>query len=113
MLLQILIGLSIMLSFPADAGQVTIEKRDSLIRNDLFEQKRERALEYKRREEERNANNLAWSYRLASECVLLKRHYLIYLCADGHYFKGYELENRSEYRKLSDQEVKLLQNEQQ
>lgn len=113
MLLQILIPLSIMLSFPAGAGQVTIDKRESLIRNDLFEEKRARALEYQRREEERNVNNRAWSYRLAPECLLLEKHYLIYRCTDGRYFKGYELENRSEYRELSPEEVMQLQNEQQ
>ncbi|MFT6986403.1 MAG: hypothetical protein ACJAT7_002238 [Psychromonas sp.] len=112
MLLRILIGLSIMLSFPAEAGKVTIEKSDSLMRNDLFDEKRERAEEYKRREAERNVNNRAWSHRLVPECVLLKKHYLIYLCTDGHYYKGYELENRPEYRELSAEEVKLLQNEQ-
>lgn len=77
MLLRLLICLSILLSFSATAGKVTIEKRDSVIRNDLFDQKQARAEEYQRREENRRRNNEAWSYRLAPECVLLRHHYLI------------------------------------
>ena len=108
MLLRILISLSIVLSFSAGAGKVTIEKSDSVIRNDLFDQKRERAEEYKRREDERNHANQAWSYRLSPGCGLLRNHYLIYTCADGRYYKGYETLDRMQYRQLSDQEVTKL-----
>ena len=72
MLLRILICLSFLFSFSASAGKITIEKSDSVIRNDLFNQKRERAEEYKRREDERKSNNEAWSYRLAPGCALLR-----------------------------------------
>ncbi|WP_019616572.1 hypothetical protein [Psychromonas ossibalaenae] len=108
MLLPRLIGLSVLLSFSVNAGKVTIEKSDSLIRNDLFDQKRQRAEEYKEREDERNRNNEAWSYRLAPGCGLLRNHYLIYRCADGRYFKGYEDLEHQRYRQLSEQEVKKL-----
>ena len=46
-----------LLSMGASAGKVTIEKSDSLIRNDLFDEKKDRAEEYKLREAERNENN--------------------------------------------------------
>lgn len=95
-------------SFSVTAGKITIEKKDSLIRNDLFNEKRERAEEYKRREDERQFNNEAWLYRLAPECMLLRHHYLIYRCAAGHYYKGYEIADKMQYRQLSEQEVKKL-----
>lgn len=108
MLLRILIFLSVLLSFSANAGKITVEKGDSLIRNELFDEKWERAAEYKRREDERKLNNEAWLYRLAPECALLRAHYLIYRCSDGEYYKAYEAQDGLHYRKLSEKEVKKL-----
>jgi len=47
MLLRIFICLSVVLSFSIGAGTITIEKNDSVIRNELFNEKRERAEAYK------------------------------------------------------------------
>lgn len=93
------------------AGAVTIEKSDSLIRNDIFDEKRERAEDYQRRKVERNANNESWSSQIPLSCGLLKDNYLIYFCAsNGRYYKGYESGNKPEYRELSSQEVKKIHN---
>lgn len=103
--------LASLLSFPLFAGKITIEKSDSVIRNDIFDGKRERAEDYKRREAERNANNERWSSQIPLSCGLLKDNYLIYFCAtNGRYYKGYESGNKPEYRELSSQEVKKIQN---
>ncbi|HIP75635.1 MAG TPA: hypothetical protein EYH12_00445 [Psychromonas hadalis] len=69
----------ILLSFNVSAGKVTIEKRDSLIRNDLFEAKRERAKEYKEREKELRDRNEEWSTNLDASCGLWKNQSLIYV----------------------------------
>ncbi|WP_022940486.1 hypothetical protein [Psychromonas hadalis] len=99
-------------SFSVFAGKITIEKSDSLIRNDVFDEKRERAEEYKRREAERNAENYRWSSSINPSCVLLKNRYLLYFCtSNGRYYKGDESNNRPQYRELSTQEVKKLRRE--
>jgi len=108
MLPRVLIFLVALCSFPTLAGKITIEKKDSVIRNDLFEQKRARAEAYQHSEENRRRNNEIWSYRLAPECVLLRHYYLIYRCAAGQYYKGYQTPDKMQYRQLSEQEVKKL-----
>ena len=80
-MLRILICLFAFISVSASAGKVTVEKNESVIRNDLFNPKRERAMEYKRLEAQRQSANEAWSYRLTPECVLLRDYNLIYICA--------------------------------
>ena len=103
--------LSSLLSASLFAGKVTIEKSDSLIRNDVFDEKRERAEEYKLREAARNDNNHRWSSQIDPSCGLLKNRYLIYFCAsNGRYYKGYKTSNKSEYRELSSSEVKEIRN---
>ncbi len=103
--------LASLLSLPLIAGKITIEKSDSLIRNDVFDEKRARAEEYKRLEAERNGNNRGWSSQIDPSCGLLKNRYLIYFCAsNGRYYKGYEPGNQAEYRELSTQEVKKIRN---
>jgi hypothetical protein len=103
--------ISSLLSFPLLAGNITIEKNDSLIRNDVFDQKRVRAEEYKLREDERNVNNHRWSSSIDPSCGLLKHRDLIYFCAaNGRYYKGYETGNRPQYRELSTPEVKKIRN---
>ena len=69
--------LSSLLSASLFAGKVTIEKSDSLIRNDVFDEKRERAEEYKLREADRNDNNHRWSSQIDPSCGLLKNRYLL------------------------------------
>ena len=108
MLLRLLFCLSVLFSLSVSAGKITIEKSDSLIRNDLFDAKRERAQEYKVREEERKRSNEYWSSSIDPSCALLRNHYLIYRCANGFYYKGYERGNRKEYRELSNPELKKL-----
>ena len=94
------------------AGTITIEKSDSLIRNDVFDEKRARAEEYKQREAERNANNETWSSQIDPSCGLLKNRYLVYFCAsNGRYYKGYESDNKEQYRELSTSEVKKIRSE--
>jgi hypothetical protein len=103
--------LSSVLSLSANAGNITIEKNDSLIRNDIFDEKRVRAEEYKLNEEERNAQNSRWSSSIDPSCGLLKNRYLLYFCAsNGRYYKGYESGNRPQYRELSTSEVKKIRN---
>ena len=65
----------------AVAGTITIEKSDSLIRNDIFDEKRARAEEYQQYEAERNAHNQYWSSQIDPSCALLKNRYLTYFCA--------------------------------
>lgn len=108
MLLRLLFCLSVLFSLSVSAGKITIEKSDSLIRNDLFDAKRERVQEYKVWEEERKRNNEQWSFSIEPGCGLLRNHYLIYQCENGRYYKGYEIENRKEYRKLSNSEMNKL-----
>ena len=104
--------LTILLSLPVLAGKITIEKSDSLIRNDVFDEKRARAEEYKLREAERNENNHRWSSQIDPSCGLLKNRYLVYFCAtNGRYYKGYESGSQPQYRELSTQEVKKLRRE--
>ena len=103
--------LTSLLVFPLYAGEITIEKSDSLIRNDVFDDKRARAEEYKQREAERNANNGYWSSSLDPSCALLRNRYFVYFCAsNGRYYKGYEPESQPQYRELSTSEVKKLRN---
>ena len=104
--------LSSLLSLSLSAGKITIEKSDSLIRNDIFDEKRARAEEYKLREAERNENNRYWSSEINPSCGLLKNRYLIYFCASNRrYYKGYESTDKQKYRELSTSEVKKLRNE--
>jgi hypothetical protein len=103
--------ISSLLSFPVLAGNITIEKNDSLIRNDVFDGKRARAEEYKLREDERNANNHRWSSSIDPSCGLLKNRYLLYFCAsNGRYYKGYETGSYPQYRELSTTEIKKIRN---
>ncbi len=98
-------------SFTLSAGKVSIETSASLIRNDLFDEKRERAEEYKRLENQRNSHNSAWSSSIDPSCGLLKKSYLLYFCvSNGRYYKGYESGNYPQYRELSTSEVKQLPN---
>lgn len=100
---------AMLLSFPLFAGNISIEKSDSLIRNDVFDEKRERAEDYQRREAERTENNNHWSTQINPSCGLLKNRYLVYFCAsNGRYYKGYDLSSKPEYRELSASEVKKL-----
>lgn len=104
-----LLMLSALISLTVMAGSVTIEKSDSLIRNDLFDKKRERAEDYKLREAQRNRKNDRWSSTIDPSCGLLKNRYLIYFCAsNGRYYKAYESDHKREYRELSTSEVKNL-----
>jgi len=108
----LLLTLSALLTSSVMAGSITIEKSDSLIRNDIFDEKRERTDDYKLREAERNENNDRWSSMIDPSCGLLKNRYLIYFCAsNGRYYKGYESENKLQYRELSTPEIKKLRNE--
>lgn len=94
------------------AGNITIEKSESLIRNDIFDQKRVRAEEYRQYEAQRKANNRYWTSQIDPSCVLLKNRYLIYFCATNNgYYKGYELGNKLQYRQLSEPEIKKIANE--
>jgi len=101
-----LIGCSVL------AGNITIEKSDSLIRNDIFDEKRVRAEEYKQYESERKTNNHYWTSQIDPSCGLIKNRYHIYFCAsNSRYYKGYESGNKLQYRQLSDLEAKKIANE--
>jgi hypothetical protein len=101
----------ILISFPLLAGKITIEKNESLIRNDLFDEKRARAEEYKLNEDKRNAENSVWSSSIDPSCGLLKNHYLLYFCvANGGYYKGDKSGNSPQYRELSASEVEKIHN---
>lgn len=100
--------LLLLTSYCAIAGKVTIEKSSSLIRNDLFDQKRARAQEYKRIEAERNRYNEQWSARIDQSCVLWRNAYLVYMCNNGRYYKGYTNDGHTQYRQLSTVEIKDL-----
>ncbi len=103
-----LLSITLLLPVLSVAGEITIEKKSSLIRNDIFDQKRQRAQEYQAREKLRKEYNQHWSYRLPPECGLLPQYYLIYLCANGRYFKGYDVPSGLQYRQLHPDEVKQL-----
>lgn len=105
---RLLFGLAILFSFSATAGKVTIEKSDSLIRNDLFQQKQIRAEQYKLRENERKKHNEIWLESLEGGCGLLTNAYLLYSCADGRYFQGEQQGDKLRYRPLSKQQVNKL-----
>jgi hypothetical protein len=98
----------VFLSFNLFAGKVTIEKKETLIRNELFDAKRARAKEYREREALRRDNNEEWSTGLNASCGLWRNRYLVYLCANNRYYKGYEVNDHIEYRELSKNEVKQL-----
>lgn len=108
MALRLLLIFTVVLSFTAIAGDITIDKRDSAIRNDIFDDKRQRAEEYKENERQREINNQAWSYELPLGCGLFRRQYLTYSCADGRYFRGEESGARRQYRELSRSEIEVL-----
>lgn len=105
---RLLFASAILFSFSLTAGEVTIEKSDSLIRNDLFQQKRIRGEEYKQQEQQRRRDNQAWSESLAPSCVLFAAHYLIYSCVDGSFFQAEQGEDKLRYRPLSKQQVNKL-----
>ncbi|MCK5818993.1 MAG: hypothetical protein KAH18_07005 [Psychromonas sp.] len=100
--------LLLLTSYCALAGKVTIEKRSSLIRNDLFDQKRARVQEYRRIEADRNRYNEQWSMRIDPSCGLWRNAYLVYMCNDGRYYKGYTIDGNTQYRQLSTVEIKEL-----
>ncbi|WP_354623451.1 hypothetical protein [Psychromonas sp. MME2] len=108
MSLKLFVVLSLVLSLSCIAGEITIDKRDSVIRNDIFDAKRERAAEYKRNEEQRRINNQVWFYELPLGCAFFKRAYLIYRCTDGRYLRGDDLNNKPRYRQLSPAEVETI-----
>ena len=104
----ILMLLTVFLCGSAFAGKVSIIKSSSLIQNDLFDAKRARAKEYKQREKERNQNNSEWSTNIDPSCGLWRNTYLVYMCGNGRYYKGYETNEQIEYRELSTREIKEL-----
>jgi len=97
-----------LLSFNVFAGDVTITKSDQLINNQLFDQKKIRALEYKRLEELRELDNLQWFNTLPVACLLYQNKYLVYQCGKQIFYKGYELGNDIKYRKLNKKEILSL-----
>lgn len=106
---RILFILFLLTSLSALAGKVTIEKKSSLYRNDLFDQKRLRAEEYKRKEAKRNLDNERWSTRLDPSCALLRFKGLIYMCAEGRFYQGYRNNGETKYRELSAAEIKKIE----
>ncbi|GLS92500.1 hypothetical protein GCM10007916_35720 [Psychromonas marina] len=106
---KIIALLNIVVSFSLYAGEITIEKNDSLIRNELFDQKRTRAEQYKQDERERNTSNEYWITQIDPSCGLLKNNQLIYYCAvNGRYYKDEKTTNKRQYRELSTAEVKKI-----
>ena len=108
MLIRLLCLLSTLLSISSVAGDITIDKRDSVIRNDVFDEKRQRAEDYKENEKQREIDNQAWSYQLPLGCGLFRRLYLTYSCADGRFFRGHDGGERRQYRELSRSEIEVL-----
>lgn len=106
---RIFVGVTLLsINLYSYAGTITIEKSDSLIRNDVFDAKRERAEEYRRLEAQRQYNNWQWSTQIPPGCILLRNYYLIYRCSGGFY-KGYQQNSGYQYRQMSAQEVQQMQ----
>lgn len=94
----------------ASAGEITIETKDSIIRNDVFDEKRERADEYKRLEQERDIRNQNWFYTLPVGCGLYRHHASIYRCGSGQFYKGVDDVNAGiKYRQLDQEESSQLE----
>ena len=105
------IFLLMILSTSVWAGEVTIEKKDQLIRNDLFDKKHKRAEKYKideaKRNEDINVQNKRWLSEIDPGCSLYDNREFIYFCsANGRYYKGYNAGGKREYRELSPKEIK-------
>lgn len=106
----IIVGLTALsINMLCNAGTITIQKSDSVIRNDVFDAKRVRAEEYRRMEAQRQYNNLQWSTQIPPSCMLLRNHYLIYRCSGGLFYKGYEQNSGYQYRQMSAEEVQQMQ----
>jgi hypothetical protein len=88
-----------------DAGEVTINKQSSLINNQLFDQKRVRAEEYKQLEAERALNNQHWLDELPMNCFIYAEQYLTYECANGLFYKGYDINNQVKYQRLNNDQI--------
>lgn len=83
------------------SGEVLIEKKRSLINNDLFKEKQNRADEYKRLERNRTLTNQRWLQSLPVGCLLFKDNYLLYRCNNDLFYKGYDMGGRLKYRQLT------------
>ena len=91
-----------------DAGEVTINKQSSLINNQLFDQKRVRAAEYKKLEAERALSNQNWLEELPINCLIYAEQYLTYECGNGLFYKGYDINNQVKYQRLNNDEISRL-----
>ena len=105
-----LIAMMILSSFSLNifAGEVSITQSNTLINNQVFEQKEIRALEYKQREEQRVLDNFQWIYSLPSVCLLYQKQYLIYRCGKILFYRGYEFNGFIKYRLLTKNETLKL-----
>lgn len=91
-----------------DAGEVTINKQSSLINNQLFDEKRIRAAEYKQLEAERALNNQNWLEELPINCFIYAEQYLTYKCGNGLFYKGYDINSQVKYQRLNNDEISHL-----
>jgi hypothetical protein len=101
--------LSLLVIINVDAGEVTINKQSSLINNQLFDQKRVRAAEYKQLEAERDLRNQNWLEELPTNCFIYAEQYLTYECGNGLFYKGYDINNQIIYQRLNHDQISHLE----
>lgn len=87
------------------SGEVTIEKKSSLINNALFKEKQNRADEYKDWERNRAQTNQHWIMNLPAGCRLFNNRSFLYKCNHDLFYKGYQVETRLKYRQLTPVEI--------
>lgn len=96
--MKLLILLILLLnSFFVTSGEITIEKKSVIIRNDLFKEKQNRAEEYKHIEYYRALSNQLWLYRIPIDCGYLGGRYLFYGCNIGLFYKDHNINSELEY----------------
>ncbi len=84
------------------AGEVHIETKGSLIRNDVFDAKRDRIEAYRDAEALRQLDNELPGIDISATCLLLKTGRDIYFCVrNRRYYQQFIEDNEKHYRVLS------------
>ncbi|AGH82120.1 hypothetical protein PCNPT3_10920 [Psychromonas sp. CNPT3] len=103
--MRIKIQYMLLLSFfsvGACAGDIQIQTKDSLIRNDVFDAKRERIDAYREAQALQQLESQSLQLDISNVCMLLRREGVIYFCAtNGHYYKQVIDNNNKYYQQLS------------
>ncbi|KPU83669.1 hypothetical protein JI57_00590 [Psychromonas sp. PRT-SC03] len=89
------------------AREVQIQTKDSLIRNDVFDAKRERIDAYRQAQALRELDNQSLQFDISNVCLLLKKGSVIYFCAqNGRYYKQIINDDEKHYQRVMPLKIK-------